>query len=149
MVNDAGEGQRQSLTNQRLAIRCGRFVGSVAAVLMAAGGVQAKQELLPDDIQFVCAGQLSPSTCWDNGHAGNARLIDQCGDDRYITEGGAGAGVLVLRDPAYEDTYLVLPYVARVLVPEALDGRPALVLTAPAGGSLLRDGFERCRQWIR
>ena len=37
MVNDAGEGQRQGLTNQRLAIRRGGFVGSLAAALMAAG----------------------------------------------------------------------------------------------------------------
>lgn len=121
----------------------------MVAVLMAAGAVQAKQELLPEDIQWVCAGQLAPATCWDTGHAGNARLIDQCGDGRYITDGGAGAGVLVLRDPAYQETHLALPYVARVLVPEGPEARPALVLIAPPGGPLLLDSFESCRQWIR
>lgn len=48
MVNDAGEGQRQGLTNPRVAIRRGGFVGSLAAALMAAGAVQAQDQAADD-----------------------------------------------------------------------------------------------------
>ena len=44
MGNGAGEGQRICLTNQRVAIRRGGIVGSVAAALMAAGAGAAVED---------------------------------------------------------------------------------------------------------
>lgn len=149
MRNDAGEGQRNRPQNQARGLRRGGIVGALMALGMA-GPAAAKIEFLPDSIQWICRLANGQMACWDAGHAGDARLVDQCGDARAIDAEGDAAGVLVLRDPAYEDTHVVLPYTGRAIVGGAgPDGRPALVLWADPDRALLSDGFEACRQWIR
>lgn len=142
MGNDAGEGQRIRKVFQVLAVVCGGFVGSAAA----------KQELLPDDVQWVCDGSTVPATCYDTGHAGDARHLLQCTDMRDISATGHGLGTIVLRDPAYTETHVVLHYADRTLLAAGgPDGRPALVLwqVAEPAGRMFGDGFEPCREYMR
>lgn len=111
---------------------------------------EAKIDFLPDSVQWICSTSDGELACWDTGHAGNARLVDQCDDDREIDTEGPGSGLLILRDPAYEDTHVLIAYTARALVPNGgPDGRAALVFWTDPGRSLLSNGFEACRQWIR
>ena len=145
MSIDAGEGQRIRHMFQGFALIVGGFVGSAAMQ-----DAHAKIDFLPDAIQWICKLTDEGLQCWDSGHWGDARLVDQCGDDRPIDAEGGGEGVLVLRDPSHLETHVVLVYSGRALVPNAgPDGRDAFVLWAVADRGLLRDGFEACRQFIR
>jgi hypothetical protein len=142
MVNDAGEGQRIREWIQGLAVVLGGLVGSGQAV--------AKIPFLPDSVQWICSTSDGELACWDTGHAGNARLVDQCDDNREIDTEGPGSGLLILRDPAYEDTHALIAYTGRALLPNGgPDGRDALVFWTDPGRALLSNGFEACRQWIR